>query len=215
VNLIRFADDFVITGASRELLEQEIKPLVQGFLAERGLELSPEKTQITDIEDGFDFLGHNVRKYKGKLLIKPAKKSIHRFLNGIREIIRTHKQAPAGRLIAMLNPKIRGWANFYRHVVSKKVFAYVDCQIFHALWRWALRRHPNKSRHWIKDKYFQTRELRNWVFSGVISLPEGQPYPVWLFSAGQMPIVRHRKIQAKANPYDPAWTGYLTQRSKR
>jgi RNA-directed DNA polymerase len=74
VNLIRFADDFVITGASRELLEQEIKPLVQGFLAERGLELSPEKTQITRIEDDFDFLGHNVRKYKGKLLIKPAKK---------------------------------------------------------------------------------------------------------------------------------------------
>ncbi len=214
VNLVRYADDFVITGESQELLEKEVKPLVQNFLAERGLELSLEKTQITHIADGFDFLGHNVRKYKGKLLIKPAKKNIHRFLESIREIIRTHKQAPAGRLIMMLNPRIRGWANFYRHVVSKRVFRYVDCQIFQALWRWALRRHPTKSRHWIKDKYFKTDGLRNWVFSGLITGTQDQPHPVWLFSANQMPIVRHRKVLSRANPYDPTWTEYFDKRSK-
>lgn len=214
VNFIRYADDFVITGESQELLEKEVKPLVQGFLAERGLELSSEKTKITHITEGFDFLGHNVRKYKGKLLIKPAKKNIHRFLESIREIIRTHKQTPAGRLIATLNPRIRGWANFYRHVVSKKVFSYVDSQIFQALWRWALRRHPNKNRHWIKDKYFKTNGLRNWIFSGMITGAQGQPYPVWLFSADQMPIVRHRKVLNRANPYDPTWAEYFERRSR-
>jgi RNA-directed DNA polymerase len=80
VNLVRFADDFIITGSSYELLAQEIKPLVEQFLRERGLELSPEKTRITHIEDGFDFLGQHVRKYTGKLLIKPAQKNIKALL---------------------------------------------------------------------------------------------------------------------------------------
>ena len=111
MNVVRFADDFIITGSSYELLEQEIKPLVEQFLRERGLELSPEKTRITHIEDGFDFLGQHVRKYAGKLLIQPARKNVKAFLGKIRKIVKANKQATTANLIAQLNPVIRGWAN--------------------------------------------------------------------------------------------------------
>jgi RNA-directed DNA polymerase len=148
VNLVRYADDFIVTGRTKELLEQEVKPLVEQFMRERGLELSPEKTVITHIEDGFDFLGQNVRKYgKAKvLLIKPSKKNVKTFLSNIREVIRANKQATAYGLVALLNPKIRGWANYHRHVVSKVIYSHVDHAIFRCLWQWAVRRHPNKGR---------------------------------------------------------------------
>src|SRR2546429_7036828 len=137
-------------------------------MRERGLELSIEKTLITHIEDGFDFLGQHLRKYNGKLLIKPSKKNIHTFLEGIRKVIKANKQATAGNLIAQLNPKIRGWANYHRHVVSKETFAKVDHAIFTMLWQWAKRRHSKKSKKWIKKKYFQSLEEQNWVFCGEI-----------------------------------------------
>lgn len=137
LHLIRFADDFVITGSSQALLGEEIEPGVVAFLAERGLELSAEKTKLTDIEDGFDFLGQNVRKYNGKLLIKPSKQSVQEFLAKVRGIIKANPGSSAGQLIVQLNLLIRGWANYHRHVVSKKVFKQVDHAIFQALWRWA------------------------------------------------------------------------------
>src|SRR3546814_17081349 len=76
VNIVRHADDFIITGATKEVLENEVRPMVEEFLAERGLTLSPEKTKITNIDDGFDFLGCNVRKYDGRLVIKSATKHV-------------------------------------------------------------------------------------------------------------------------------------------
>jgi len=91
VNLVRYCDDFVITGRSKELLEQDVKPLVERFLAERGLRLSPEKTVITSIAEGFDFLGWNVRKYNGKLLIKPSRKSVQSIQRKVRERINVNK----------------------------------------------------------------------------------------------------------------------------
>src|SRR5213594_3290267 len=116
VNLIRYADDFVITGKSKELLEGGIQPLVEQFLHERGLELSPTKTIITHVTNGFDFLGQNVRRYpNGKLLIKPSKKNIKTFLDGIRRTIKATLGMSAADLIRELNPKIRGWANYHRH----------------------------------------------------------------------------------------------------
>src|SRR3984893_17820824 len=125
VNLIRYADDFIITGRTKELLEGEIKPLVEQFLQERGLELSPAKTVITHVEKGFDFLGQNVRKYpNGKLLIKPSKKNVKTFLGGVRKTIKAALGMSAADLIHKLNPKIRGWANYHRHVVSTRTF---DC----------------------------------------------------------------------------------------
>src|ERR1700736_4523293 len=140
VNLIRYADDFVITGRTKELQEGEIKPLVEQFLQKRGLELSPAKTVITHVERGFDFLGQNVRKYpNGKLLIKPSKKNVKTFLGGIRGTIKAALGMSAADLIDWLNPKIRGWSNYHRHVVSARVFSRVDHSIFIRLWQWARR----------------------------------------------------------------------------
>jgi len=207
VNFVRYADDFIITGISETLLETQVKPLVARFLQERGLTLSLDKTHITHINAGFDFLGQNIRKYKGKLLIKPSKRSIKRFLEKVRDIIRRHPTTTAGKLIWMLNAVIRGWALYHRHVVSARVFQAVDRQIFLALWRWAKRRHPKKSRRWIKDKYFHAIDGRNWVFSG-----EHNGKRMTLLSASEIPIRRHIKVKAQANPFDPAWEIYFEER---
>lgn len=131
VHLIRYADDFIITGTSKELLENEVKPFVSQFLKERGLELSHEKTKITHRQDGFDFLGQNVRRYKnGKLLLKPSAKNVKAFLGKIREVIREQGgSGTAGDLIRSLNRKIKGWAMYHRHACSKRAFAYVDDKI--------------------------------------------------------------------------------------
>jgi RNA-directed DNA polymerase len=213
VNLIRYADDFIITGRTKELLEGEIKPLVEQFLQERGLELSPAKTVITHVEKGFDFLGQNVRKYpNGKLLIKPSKKSVKTFLGGIRKTIRAARGMSAADLIRILNPKIRGWANYHRHVVSTRTFARVDYHIFSSLWQWARRRHPNKNTRWRKQKYFASRRGRDWSFFGEKWDDQGQPIQVWLRPARRTPIKRHVKVKGDANPYDPADAAYFEQR---
>jgi RNA-directed DNA polymerase len=212
VNLVRYADDFIITGSSYELLEQEVKPLVEQFLCQRGLELSPEKTRITHIEDGFDFLGQYVRKYAGKLIIKPARKNAKAFLGKVRHIVKTNKQATAGNLIAQLNPVIRGWANYHRHVVSKAIFINMDTAIFKVLWSWAIRRHPKKPGRWVATKYFRTRNGRNWTFVGTRVGKGGQPHELTLCRAGDVPIKRHVKIKGTANPYDPQWEVYFEER---
>ena len=213
VNLIRYADDFIITGRSKELLEGEIKPLVEQYLQERGLELSPAKTVITHVEKGFDFLGQNVRKYpNGKLLIKPSKKNVNTFLGGIRKTIKAALGMSAADLIHKLNPKIRGWANYHRHVVSQRTFVRVDHHIFSNLWRWARRRHPNKNTRWCKEKYFAPRRGRNWCFFGETCDDQGQPIQVWLWHARSTPIKRHVKVRGDANPYDPAYETYFEQR---
>src|SRR3984893_9305850 len=211
VNFVRYADDFIVTAASKELLEQEIKPLIETFMRERGLELSPEKTCITHIEDGFDFLGQNGRKYKtGKrhtLLIKPAQKNVHAHLEKIRDIIKKNQTLSAGRLILMLNPIIRGWAQYHQHVVSADVFRDVDDAIYRRLRRWMKRRHPKKSNQWITKKYFKTLHGNNWVFYGEVN---DQVYH--LADTASVPIKRHAKVKAQANPYDPEWETYYEKR---
>ena len=212
VNLVRYADDFIITGTSRELLATEVRPLVETFLRERGLDLSAEKTTITHIEDGFDFLGHHVRKYGGKLLIKPSRKNVKAFLGKVRASVKAHKQAPAGTLIVRLNPVIRGWTTYHRHGASKETFQAVDHAIFEALQRWAKRRHSTKRADWVRKRYFRTHEGRQWVFFGEVTDATGEPHNVWLFSAARVPIERHTKIREAANPYDPAWASYFARR---
>ena len=212
VNVVRFADDFVITGKTKELLEDEVAPIVAEFLAERGLTLSPEKTRITHISEGFDFLGQNIRKYKGKFLIKPSRKNAKAFLNKIRQIINESRALSAGRLIARLNPILRGWANYHSHVTSKKTYSSVNQAIFQAIWRWAKRRHPTKSGKWIKRKYFKTKGKRNWVFTGEIEGKGGQPRSIELFNIPGVPIRRYTKIRGAANPYDPKWELYFERR---
>jgi RNA-directed DNA polymerase len=108
----------------------------------------------------------------------------------------------------LLNPLIRGWANYHRHVVSKKVFSRIDHEVIAALWRWAKRRHRDKSVHWIKAKYFG----HNWIFNGQVKDEDGSKRKVLLVCAANVPIKRHVKVKAAANPYDPEWELYFEKR---
>ena len=204
VNVVRYADDFVITGSSKELLEEEVKPWVEGFLKERGLELSMEKTRIVHINEGFDFLGWNFRKYSGKMLIKPSKKNEQSNYCKVKEVISSNKTVRQYDLIDLLNPILRGWANYHSPVVAKMAFNRMDHLIHRAIWRWAKRRHPNKKLGWVRKKYFHSVELRNWVFAG----PGKDWYGRWLHATLQTladtPIRRHQKVKGSYNPFDPA-----------
>jgi RNA-directed DNA polymerase len=213
VHLVRYADDFIITAASKELLENEVKPLVAEFLAIRGLELSQEKTKITHIAEGFDFLGQNVRKYNGKLIIKPSKKNVHAFKDKIREIMNANKATKQATLIRLLNPVIRGWANYHKSIVAKETFNAMDSWIWRKLWQWATRRHPSKRSRWVRKKYFRTVGARSWVFEAETGAmrKNGEPDSVRLFKASSVPIRRHKKIQGDANPFDPAMELYFEE----
>lgn len=164
VHVCSYADDFIITGSTKEVLENKVMPVLEKFLLERNLVLSQEKTKITHIDEGFDFLGVNFRKYNGKLIRKPAKDNVLKFLENIRGAIKSNATAKAENLIHQLNPKIRGWANYHRHICAKQTFNKVRNHIFDALWRWANRRHTRKIKKWIAAKYFRTKQQQRWIF---------------------------------------------------
>jgi RNA-directed DNA polymerase len=213
VHLVRYADDFIITGTSKELLRDEVQPLVAHFLKERGLELSHEKTSITHVDDGFDFLGQNLRRYGTKLLLKPSRKNVRTFVTKIDDVIQQEGgHLTAGQLIERLNPKIRGWALYHRHASSARTFARVDDVIFRKLWRWARRRHRHKSAAWIKAHYFTQPGDSRWRFRGTVWDEEGGVHTVFLVRAGSITIRRHVKVKGNANPYDPAWELYFEER---
>jgi RNA-directed DNA polymerase len=214
VNLVRYADDFIITGESPETLER-VKAVVTAFLGERGLSLSEDKTSVIHISEGFDFLGQNVRMYDGKLLIKPAKASMKRVLEKIRATIREHQSVSQATLIGLLNPIIRGWVNYHRYAVASDAFARFDHEVWQALWQWAVRRHRGKGKRWIRARYFHTIRNRTWTFASEEGSAE-MPRTVKLVYATDTKIKRHIKIKAEANPYDSRWEAYfegrLTQR---
>ena len=215
VNLVRYADDFIITGDSKELLENEVRPLVEGFLKERGLALSADKTRITHIDEGFDFLGQNLRKYDGKPLVKPSKKNTHAFLEKVRALIGANKTVSQATLIDSLNPVIRGWASYHRHCVATETFERVDHEIWRRLWQWARRRHPNKSAAWVKKRYFPAQGNRKWTFAADTGerTPEGKLIWKRLVYASDTKIKRHVKIRRDANPFDPQWQPYFAERA--
>lgn len=214
LNFVRYADDFIITGESPEFLRDKVLPIVKEFLTERGLQLSEEKTVITHIEDGFDFLGKNIRKYNGKLLIKPSKTSVKSFLEKVRSIIKGNKSTKQETLIRKLNPVIRGWVNNQRYVVSSKVFSRVDYEIYKCLWQWAKRRHKKKSHKWIAQKYWHHIGFRQWTFSVPYEnqSTEGESLYCKLEYATDTKIIRFKKIVAEANPFDEYWTDYFEER---
>jgi RNA-directed DNA polymerase len=217
VRFVRYADDFVIIARSKQLLENEVLPLLIDFLRERGLELSLEKTMITHLKDGFNFLGQNIRAFGAKTIIRPSKKNIAAFLDKVRTVIKSNAQVTAATLVHLLNPKIQGWANYHRHVCSKKTFEDIDHQIHRCTWRWAKRRHKrdNKNQHWIGDKYYATRGKRKWCFFGDEIRKKGIKERYWLRHAASTPIVRHIKVKADAHPYKPDWQEYWQQRKQR
>lgn len=210
VHLVRYADDFIVTSNSAEILRDIVKPAIANFLATRGLELSDEKTRITHIDKGFNFLGQNIRKYNGKLLIKPSKASVKSIRARLKDVISSNKATKTLTLIRVLNPIIRGWCNYHRHIVAKSTFTKLDNYLFQQLWKWSVRRHPKKNRHWIKNKYFKSVELRNWVFAA----HDEKNRLVQLVSASKTKIIRHVKIKSDANPYLREWDDYFKQRTK-
>jgi len=204
INVIRYADDFIITGATPEILMEEVKPCVETFLGRRGLRLSEEKTHLCHIEEGFDFLGFNVRKYGQKLLIKPSRDKVARFMERIRDYIKSNLSVQTDRFLRGLNSRLRGFANFYRHVISKKVFSEIDRQVYQLL------RHRNKTLAWCKRKYIKRWGTR-WQFT-VSIIKEGKTKPVRLFKVADLPIIRHVKVLGTAHPYDPLFAEYFEQR---
>jgi RNA-directed DNA polymerase len=216
VNLVRYADDFIITAESKEILELEIMPFLKEFLRERGLTLSEEKTKITHIDEGFDFLGFNIRKYNnGVLLVKPSKDSQKKFQEKIKEVMNAHKSIPQESLIRLLNPVITGWANYYQHCSAAKVFQKMDFHIFQKLQQWSLRRHPAKGKGWVVNKYFHNHNGRSWVFASSFINKKGESKlnPVkWLTDRK---IVRYAKVKYDANPYDTEWKEYFEERETR
>ncbi len=202
LNITVYADDFVVTANNKTVLE-DAKTMISEFLKERGLELSQEKTVITHIDRGFDFLGWNFRKFSNKLIIKPAEGSIKSIKSKIREVVKSSMGMRQEDLIGRLNPVIRGWCNYHNHICSKETFQKLDCYIFYEIWRWALRRHSNKSKNWVKEKYFRCEESRDWIF---------RTDRIKLYVASSTRIIRHKLIKLAANPYLYEYDDYYTNR---
>ncbi len=220
---------FRIYRACRDALSQVFKSLSQRRCATWVFEadikgcfdnidhnwLSEEKTKITHINDGFDFLSQNTRKYKnGKLLQKPSDKAIKSIKLKLKKTVSQNLGASAIVLICQLNSVLRGWSNYHKHIVSKEVFTEIDYYLWRLLGRWCKRRHPNKSWKWITAKYFSASE-ENCSFSAVGKTKNGKYLKIYkIFRAGRVPIIRHIKIRASANPYNKENTKYFIQRRK-
>ena len=215
INVISYADDFIVTAVTQEILKERILPVLITALKEVGLELSMEKTKITKIEDGFDFLGFYFRKYKGKLLIKPSKANVKKFLKEIKLVIKKGKALPTDKLISTLNSRLTGWVNYYRSSVASKVFVTVDSEIFHTLIKWCIDRHNNKGKPWIIKKYFTKLGGDNWRFHCETEDKTGKQKLLYLKKASDTKIRRHIKIRSAANPFDPQYKEYFAERSKK
>lgn len=214
IAVIRYADDLVVICEDLETL-LKVKQRADTWLAEMGLRLKPNKTRVTHTLDehegkvGFDFLGFNVRQYRVgryhtrtyrgrpgfKTLIKPSKGACKRHLQEVREVIRQHKGAPQAALVKVLNPKIRGWAQYYSACVAKETFDWMDEQVFRKLYRWAQFRHTHKGRGWCLKRYWNRQGNRNNFGDGTS----------WLARYADTPIKRHAKIRGEKSPYDGDW----------
>jgi RNA-directed DNA polymerase len=203
-----YADDLVVCASTREKIEAA-RVIIEDWLKPRGLALHQEKTRIVHVDDGFNFLGFSIRRYKGKCLIKPQKEKVLSFLRKQRLWLSKHKTTTAEHVIRHLNPILRGWTQNYRHVVSKEVFSYVSDQILKMLWRWCRRRHQHKSRPWIRKKYFGVDTC--WRFQA-----KSGDKTIYLFDVGITQIERHIKVAGTASPDHPALRDYWnTRRNER
>jgi len=213
IKIVRYADDFVVMHENKEVIEDS-KLIIAEWLKERGLELSEEKTKIVHSTEGFDFLGFNCRHYDNettgyrarkfankqgfKLLIKPSKKSIETHSDKIKEVLRQMKAAPQEEIIWTLKPMIKGWTNYFRIGVAKETFNKLDYLMWEKLWAWAKRRHHNKGKRWIVDKYFHTIGKRKWCFA---TKKDGIVDQI-LVKYTDTKIKRHIKVKAGKSFYD-------------
>ncbi len=210
VNFVRYADDFIITGKSRRLLEEQVKPAVEAFLRERGLELSPEKTVITHITRGFTFLGQTFRKRGNVLHITPSKEGVLALIRKVGTLIRAHVAAPMLALVKKLNQTLRGWGNYHRHVVASETFARIDKYVREQLWRMLRHRHPKKSKRELFRKYWTDENGRH-IFTVKCKTGEG-PRVYTVVRLGALPSGRYIKIPKDANPYRPEYARLFWER---
>jgi RNA-directed DNA polymerase len=208
--LVRYADDFVVMCRSREQAEQ-VKTRLATWLAPRGLAFNEDKTRIVHAEAGFDFLGFNVRRYHGKLLIKPSKAAIRRIRERLRSEFRALRGSNAAAVLRTINPIVRGWSAYYRTVVSSEVFTQLDNYVWALAYKWAKHSHPNKPKHWIVNKYFgrfnKARQDR-WVFGDRDS-------GAYLLKFAWTKIIRHQLVNGAASPDDPALASYWADRRRK
>jgi RNA-directed DNA polymerase len=203
VHLVRYADDFIVTGSSKELLETKVRPVIEEFLGERGLSFSLRKAKITHIEDGFDFLGWNVRWLRKGFRVVPSKKNRQAFYDKLKAEIHSHRAAKQEAVIWKLNPIVEGWSRYHRPVAVHDVFQRMDHLIWGKLWAWSKRRHPNKGKAWIKKRYFRREGARDWVFA-----VDG----CRLLRCSDFSFKEHIKLRSDANPYLPEWEAYFDER---
>jgi RNA-directed DNA polymerase len=208
--LIRYADDLVALCYSRHEADQ-VKARLASWLAPRGLAFNEDKTRIVTLDEGFDFLGFNVRRYHGKLLIKPSKAAVRQIRERLRTELRSLRGTNAAAVIARLNPVIRGWAAYYRTAVSSETFAALDHYLWKLTYKWARHSHPNKPTRWVIRRYFgkfcKSRQDR-WVFGDRDS-------GAYLRRFAWTKIVRHQMVRGTSSPDDPALTGYWADRRHR
>jgi RNA-directed DNA polymerase len=207
---VRYADDVVVLCHSQEQAEQ-VKARLAGWLAPRGLAFNEDKTKVVHLGEGFDFLGFNVRRYRRKLLIKPSKAAIARLRERLATETRKLRGLNAVAVITTLSPIIRGWAAYYRTVVSSEVFGSLDTYLWRLLYKWARWRHRNKPRRWVVARYFgKFNKFRNdhWVFGD----RDSGGYLVKFSWTG---IERHVPVKGGASPDDPALASYWAERRKK
>jgi RNA-directed DNA polymerase len=208
--LVRYADDFVVMCHTRDQAD-DVRQRLGEWLAPRGLAFNEDKTQIVLVDAGFDFLGFNVRRYDGKLLIKPSTAAVKRIRRRLATEVRSLRGTNAEAVITRLTPIIRGWAAYYRSAVSTEAFATIDHYLWQRLYRWAVSAHPNKSRHWVATRYFDAfNPSRNdrWVYGDRDS---GR----YLRRFSWTTIVRHTLVMGTASPDDPALEQYWAQRRRK
>jgi len=214
VVLVRYADDLVACAHSREQAEQ-VKARLAEWLAPRGLVFNQDKTKIVHLTEGFDFLGFNVRRYQnGKLLIKPSRAAVRRLRERLASEMRRLRGSNAAAVIAALNPVIRGWAAYYRGVVSSKIFSKLDDYMWKLTYKWAKHAHPGKPKKWIIRRYFgRFNRFRNnkWVFGNRAGI-DGRGNIPYLLKFSWTDIVRHQLVAGTASPDDPDLTGYWASR---
>ncbi len=211
---IRYADDLLVTAGTQEDIEA-IVPRIEHWLAERGLRLSQEKTTITQVKEGVNFLGFHIRQFKGSCYTLPQKEKVHAFLAEKRAWLRANGSATPEAVIQTLNPQLRGWGNYYRHGASKRTFKYVDHHVWKMLWRWARKRHPKKGAAWIAQKYFLVSTAPRWAFRTLVKTRQGGKKPLTLVRLADIPITRHIKVAGTASPDDPALAQYWAKRQTR
>jgi RNA-directed DNA polymerase len=215
LNDVRWADDFIVTANSREVLDNTVLPALNAFLAARGVRLSPHQTVIPPRSQGFDFLGQTIRQQArphskpAKLQITPSKARVQTIKAKSKTLCHQAAGKTPAHLIETRNPLLRGWANSHRHIICGETFAHLNSFVWRRLYRWAKLRHPNKTGHWLAQRYFPHQPGDAWRF------PEPTTGHQIIRRPAAVKPQRHSKVKSNANPFDPHWEAYFQERERQ